>query len=445
MSFAKDFLWGAASAAAQVEGGWLEDGRTPSIWDELYIGHTAHNDSPHTACDTYHRFREDVALMREMGLRSYRFSVSWSRVIPAPGTVNEKGLRYYSELTDALLDAGIVPMVTLYHWDMPMWLYRIGGWENPQSAAYFEEYARVMAKALSGRVKWWMTFNEPSVFVGQGHIVGQHAPFRKDDTVTVCNITRNILLAHGRAVSALRETADQPLKIGMALTGLMYTPDDASPEAYEKARRDSYEGNPSPRGVIWWSDTVFLGKAPAPLDQYLTAEDYKIICQKLDFFGNNIYRSKNHSEVGGANPRVYPGLPRTALKWPITPEVLYWQMKMQYERYGLPILITENGMANSDVVSMDGKVHDPQRTDFLRRYLAFLKQAADEGIPLLGYQYWSILDNYEWAEGYDARFGLIFVEYRTQKRILKDSAYEYAQIIRANGENLPDTETARNG
>lgn len=435
MAFPKEFLWGAASAAHQVEGAWNEDGKTAGIWDALYPGHIAHHESGLEACDHYHRFREDIALMKQIGLKAYRFSVSWPRVMPRPHEVNPKGLQFYSDLADELLAAGITPMCTIFHWNLPMWLYEQGGWLCPDAPAHFEEYARVLGEALSGKVRYWFTINEPQCFLGLGYAMGRHAPFLQMPE-RIPEAARIVMLAHGRAVKALRETAKQPLQIGYAPTSGVTTPDSETPEAIEEARAKSFISFGA-FGNALWGDPLILGKVPEGMEGILSPEDMEIIHQPLDFYAFNIYQSMNLSDRDGKkNPKVWPGLPRTALNWPITPECIYWSARFHYERYGLPILISENGMANTDFVMLDGKVHDPQRTDFIRRYLLQLERAADEGIPVIGYMYWSILDNFEWAEGYDPRFGLIYVDYRTQERILKDSARDYAEIIRTNGESL---------
>lgn len=442
MSFPKDFLWGAASAAAQVEGGWDEDGRTPSIWDILYEGHTKHNNSPREACDSYHKWREDIALMKEIGLKSYRFSISWSRVIPQEGIVNPKGVKFYSDFVDGLLEAGIEPMITLYHWDLPMWAYEKGGWESDISED-FRFFAKVMTEALSDRAKWWITFNEPQVFVGACFTLGNGAPFKKLDENGIGKVSRHVMLAHGKAVMAIREAAKQPVKVGFAQAAKCFTPWGPSEEEIEEARYHTMDGYVTVRGNIWWTDPMVLGQAPDSLKPHLQAGDLEIIHQPLDFFGFNCYQSLNYTESYKFNPPTPRGLPLTAMNWRISPEVLYWIARFFYERYKLPMVITENGMANLDFVMMDGKVHDPQRCDFIIRYLAGVKKAVEEGIPILGYQYWSIMDNYEWAEGYDPRFGIIFVDYENDyKRYLKDSAYTYAEIIRQNGENLPEASAA---
>lgn len=436
MGFSKEFLWGAASAAHQVEGAYNEDGKTLGIWDALYKGHVKRDENGHVSAEHYHHMKEDVALMKEMGLKSYRFSISWPRVIPQPGVVNQKGLDFYNSLVDELLAAGIEPMVTLFHWNLPMWSYEYGGWKNEKVVEDFAFYTKVVAEAISDRVKYFMTINEPQCFVRAGYFSGGHAPFEKCPE-EIPKISRNVMLAHGRAVQTLREYAKQPLLIGMAPTGPGITPKDNTLEEIERARKETYKVINDADSNIWWADPIILGKVPEPLKETISEEDLKTICQPLDFYGFNVYNSQNYNESKEYhNPDIYPGMPRTAMSWPITPEVLYWMTKFHYERYGLPIMITENGMANLDFVMLDGKVHDPQRTDYICRHLKELKKAIDEGIPVLGYQYWSVMDNFEWSLGYDKRFGLIYVDYRTGERLLKDSAYEYKKIIETNGENL---------
>lgn len=449
MAFAKDYLWGAASAAPQIEGAWNEDGRGESIWDTLVHegGHVAHGETCDVACDHYHRWREDVAIMKELGLKSYRFSVSWSRVLPeGTGRVNEAGLHFYVQLCDALLEAGIKPLVTLYHWDLPTALYRKGGWKNPESPAWFEEYTELLAKALGDRAYAWMTFNEPQMFVGLGMLVGAHAPFEHNDDKTLAEVSKNVLLAHGRAVSVLRRLCPKAL-IGMAPTGDCYLPKDETPESIEEARRKSTRlGRDFVISNTWWADPIFLGKAPEDAEALLgenmyrlTAEEWASVSQKLDFYGFNCYQGTQDypPPEDGYNNYAWQGSPKTGFGWNFTPQALYYSSKFWYERYCLPVLITENGYAGLDHVMLDGKVHDPQRQDFLHRYLLQVKRAVDEGIPVLGYQYWSIMDNFEWAAGYDPRFGLVYVDYHNNcERTIKDSALWYRDVIASNGENL---------
>lgn len=402
----------------------------------LSEGHIVHGDNGNVSADHYHCYKEDIVLMKEIGLKSYRFSISWPRVIPKEGTVNEKGLAFYSDLVDELLAAGIEPIVTLFHWNLPMWVHEKGGWIWDGISDIFADYTKIVVDALSNRVQYWMTINEPQCFVGAGYLGGMHAPFMQAID-KVPELTRNAFRAHGKAVSAIRANAKKAPLIGFAPTGSYFTPDDESHEAIEAARRQTYEET-MPFGCAWWMDPVLLGTIPLGLKDILTEEDMKIIYQPLDFCGFNLYNSNNYNDPrdGGKNSKIYSGMPRTAMGWPITPEALYWIPRFHYERYHLPILITENGMANIDFVMSDGKVHDPQRIDYMRRYIKEVKRAIDDGTPIIGYQYWSLMDNLEWVDGYDKRFGLIYVDYQTLERTLKDSARFYAEIIRTNGENL---------
>ena len=451
MGFSKDFLWGAASAAHQVEGAYNEDGKGLGIWDALTQepGHVAHGENGNVSCDHYHHMKEDVALMKELGHKSYRFSVSWPRVMPeGTGRVNEKGLQFYIDLVDELKGAGIEPLVTLFHWNLPMALYERGGWKSPESPEWFAEYAAVVGDALKGKVKYWMTINEPQCFVGVGMQFGVHAPFEEGTPEEMLQVARNVLLAHGRAVQELRRICPDDIQIGYAPATSVVVPADESEAAIEEARKQTFSFNPFAFSTTdaWWSDPIFLGRFPEGAEEYygdklpqFSEEEWKIVSQPLDFYGFNIYQ-------GGGNPMPpdpmkydrysYQGSPKTAMDWNITPEVMYWAVRFFYERYQKPLLITENGTACADLVSLDGKVHDPNRQDYVHRYLLYLKKAVSEGYPVIGYQYWSIMDNFEWASGYDKRFGLIYVDYRTQKRTVKDSAYWYREVIRTNGECL---------
>lgn len=435
MSFPEKFYWGAASAAHQVEGAYNEDGKGMGIWDALHEGHVKHGENGNDACDHYHRYKEDVALMKQMGLKAYRFSISWPRVIPEEGKVNQKGLEFYRKLVEELVEAGIEPMITLFHWNLPMWIHEQGGWNCDKVSDYFADYTRVIVDDLSDRVTYWMTINEPQVFIGLGYVQGVHAPFLKEKENELL-LTKNVMLAHGKAVKVIREFAKNKPIIGLAPTGGGITPVSLSGEDIEAAREASYPANAHVFSTNWWMDPIILGEVPEVLQPVLNQEAMQVIHQPLDFFGFNIYHNNNYSEVSGANSNVTSGIPRTTMDWPITEECLYWMAKFHYERYHLPILITENGMANTDFVMLDKKVHDPQRVDFIHRYLKYLKKAVEEGIPVIGYLYWSVMDNFEWAEGYDKRFGLIYVDYQTKERILKDSAYFYSDVIKSNGDML---------
>lgn len=441
MTFPKQFMWGAASASYQVEGAWDEDGKAPGIWDALSEGHIKHNETGRDACDHYHRFREDVAIMKELGLKSYRFSVSWPRIMPAAGKLNPAGIAFYQNLICELRSAGIEPICTLYHWDLPMWVQERGGWLSDEISDLFAEYTAAVTDALSDRVQYWVTVNEPSVFTANGYIVGTHAPFirtvedQRKMFQTVTAVTKNILLAHGKAVSTIRSRSKTPPKIGLALAVDIYTPVEGFDA--EQARKKTFSYDKLVFSAPYWMDPILKGTLPDTLKPVISDKELAIIHQPLDYFGFNCYNCATYSENMGPNPYRKPGMPITAMGWPITPDVLYWGSKFFYEEYGLPILITENGMANLDFVMSDRKVHDPQRIEYIRSYLSGVKRALQEGIPILGYTYWSFMDNMEWAEGYDMRFGLIYNDYQTQKRTIKESARFYQSVIACNGENIP--------
>ncbi len=452
MAFAKDFVWGAATSAYQIEGAVNTGGKGRHIWD-IYTdepGHVFEGHTGKTACDHYHRFREDVKLMKEIGLKGYRFSVDWSRVLPDGfGCVNEEGIAFYNSLIDELLEYDIEPYITLYHWELPYEIYKRGGWMNPQSVEWFGEYARLAAERFSDRVTHFFTLNEPQCFVGLGFLTGEHAPGLKSPLCDTFAMAHNVLKAHGRAVQKLRQYGKQEITIGYAPTCGMCYPETDKPEDIKAARQALFAMNQDDRNwtwnVSWWSDPVLLGHYPEEglrrYEKYLpkiTEEDMKLIAEPIDVYGQNIYNGRCVRMGTDGKPedvRRCEGFPKTAIDWPVTPEALYWGPKFLYERYQKPIYITENGLSCHDVLSIDGKVHDPNRIDFLARYLHELKRAAGE-IDLRGYFQWSLMDNFEWAKGYSERFGLIYVDFKTQERILKDSAYWYRNIIQNNGEKL---------
>lgn len=450
MGFAKDFVWGAATSSYQIEGTGRDSGKGQNIWDvftkepgRVYEGHTGD-----IACDHYHRFREDVAYMKELGLKGYRFSIDWSRVLPeGTGKVNEKGIDFYNALIDELLEQGIEPYITLYHWELPYEIYKRGGWMNPEIVEWFGQYARLVAERFSDRVKYFFTLNEPQCFVGLGFLQGCHAPSVKAPLRDTFEMAHNALKAHGRAVQMLRAYGKQNVQIGYAPTSGMCYPEKETPKDIEAARKALFalpdDLSNWTWNVSWWSDPVILGKYPEEgmkkYEKYLpviTDEDMKLISQPIDFYGQNIYNGRCIRMGTDGRPeevRRPAGFPKTATNWPVTPEALYWGPKFLYERYRKPIYITENGMACHDTVSQDGKVHDPNRIDFLARYLKNLKRAAEE-IDIRGYFQWSLMDNFEWDKGYAERFGIIYVDFETQERIWKDSAYWYRDLIRRNGD-----------
>lgn len=421
--FPKNFLWGAASASYQIEGGAREGGRGESIWDVFSHtpGRVKHGDTGDTAADSYHRWRDDVALLKEMGLGAYRFSVAWPRVAPNGDTNwNQAGLDYYSALVDALLEAGIQPWVTLYHWDLPQALQSQGGWQNRKTVRAYAAYAAQVGRLLRGRVRHWFTFNEPQCFLNLGCATGEHAPgLRLDDgALEVC--WENFHLAHTLAADSLHETDGANL-VGMASTGAVCYPASDSPEDIEAARQSMFA---LPQGVRTFSYALAL-------DPLCFEERYT----RPDFIGLNIYNG-TAVRMGDQGPEAVPypvGGPRTAMGWPITPEVLEWGPRFAWERYRLPLYISENGVSCLDKVFLDGQVHDPERTDFLARHLQALDRAIAAGTDVRGYFHWSLTDNFEWAEGYDQRFGLAYVDYATGERTLKDSGRWYACVAGSNG------------
>jgi beta-glucosidase len=445
--FPDRFVWGAATAAYQVEGGATHGGRGASIWDMLcnkagaiYGGHDGSVSSDH-----YGRYRQDIALFEKLGLSGYRFSVSWPRVLPnGVGRPNAEGLAFYDRIVDGLLEAGITPYVTLFHWDLPLELYHRGGWLNREVADWFAEYAALVVNELGDRVSHWITLNEPQVFVGHGHYDGRHAPGLTFSLSEMLRCGHHALLAHGRAVAAIRAESRGPARIGFAPMGFPKLPASESAADVAAARESMYSVvQPNHWNLTWWTDPVILGHYPedglrlfgkdAPV---ASSADLDVISASTDFLGLNIYQGSVVRAGAQGKPEVLPtppGFPLTAFNWPVTPEALYWGPRFAYERYQKPILITENGLSCRDWPSLDGRVHDSQRIDFLTRHVRELHRAVASGVPVEGYFHWSALDNFEWADGYKERFGLIYVDYETGERIPKDSYHWYAQIIASRG------------
>jgi len=462
MGFPKDFVWGAAAASYQIEGAAHEDGKGLSVWDvfshtkgKTWQGH--HGD---VACDHYHRYKGDIALMKQIGLKAYRLSISYPRVLPnGHGEINEAGLAFYDKLIDELLAVGIEPYVTLFHWDYPFEAYCQGGWLNRDSADWFAEYTDVVTKTLGDRVKNWITLNEPSVFVNMGYSTGQHAPGEKWADDKIMRIIHHVLMAHGRSTQVIRTNVEDA-KISLAHTHLPIYPaveDELHIEVIRQAHwaivnRDVAKWHPG-----MWLDPILKGEYPAEIynlfgDFPIKDGDLDIIHTDLDWMGLNIYQGFP-MEVGrdgqiklasgeGHEPSLPPlptGFPMTMMDWPMTPLSLYWGPKFLYERYEKPIIITENGLASMDWIAVDGAIHDANRIDFLTRYLREFERAGNDGVEIAGYLQWSIMDNFEWAEGYRKRFGLIYVDFETQQRTLKDSAHWYKQVIESNGASIQQT------
>jgi beta-glucosidase len=450
--FPPDFVWGTATAAYQIEGAAAEDGRGPSVWDvfckkagTVFEGHTGD-----VACDHYHRSSEDVALLKQLGVRSYRFSLSWTRLLPdGRGRVNEKGLDFYKRLLDQLEGAAIRPLVTLFHWDYPQALFDKGGWLSRDSAAWFADYASLAVARLGDRVKTWVTQNEPSVYIGEGHVRGTHAPGLKLTIPEALVTAHNSMRAHAQAVQAIRAGKHGgATQVGYVLALGVYHPASDSREDLDAARALMFAvDGKSFWNNAWWMDPVLSGTYPEDgLRAYGSQvpkeleQDVAGMKQPLDFLGLNIYTSRAAQRSKAGLPEslgVPPGYPRSGVDWqPIMPQALYWGPRLVHERYGLPIFITENGLSTRDQVFLDGEVHDPQRVDYLHRSLAELSRAIRDGVPIRGYYHWSLLDNFEWADGYKQRFGLVYVDYRSLRRVPKDSYHFYRNIIASNGRTV---------
>jgi beta-glucosidase len=448
--FPKDFKWGTSTASYQIEGAWDADGKGRSIWDLFAAreGRIWKGQDARVACDHYHRYKEDVALMAQMGITAYRFSISWPRVMPN-GTrdVNEAGLAFYDALIDELLAHGIEPWVTLFHWDFPHALYLRGGWLNRNSPEWFAQYTKVVVDRFSDRVSHWITINEPQCFIDTGHSEGRHAPGLNLSLEELLLAGHHTLLAHGRSVQVIRESAKLPATIGWSPTGCVYRPATTSMDDVNAAREATEAIYPKKLwNVRWWGDPVMLGHYPEEgLRVYGDAvpkvpqSDFDLIQQPIDFYGCNIlqstavHRGKDHFPVAA---ELEVGGPVSSAGWAQCADSLYWAPRFLYEMYGLPIVITENGYSTLDSISVDGGVHDSNRVDFIIGNLIALRRAISEGIDVRGYFHWSLLDHFDWEEGYRNRYGLVFVDYATQARTLKDSAYCYKELIATHGQSL---------
>ena len=452
MKFRKDFVWGVATASYQIEGANKINGKGLDIWSDytsipgrVFDGHTGDE-----ACDHYNRYKEDIAMMKALGVKAYRFSLSWSRIFPQGiGKINPQGVAFYHHLIDELLAQGIEPYVTLFHWDLPSSLADKGGWLNSDISSWFGEYTRFVMSEYGNKIKYIFTINEPQCIVGLGLQQGIHAPGLKLSPREVLKAVHNVLRAHGEAVKVIR-AMNPRVQIGIAPTCGVALPLSKSEKDIEIARKRYFDILPLDTAYVWsvslFLDPIILGDYPQKYyelyKQYLpeiTKEDLQLISQPLDFLGQNIYNGYQVGE-GEKGEYVYPkrksGYPHTDSGWPITEEALYWGPKFLYERYKLPFYITENGLSCADVVSLDGKVHDPNRIDFLHRYLNEYAKAAADGVDVRGYFQWSLMDNFEWCEGYSKRFGLVYVDFESQKRIVKDSGYWYKHVIETHGESL---------
>lgn len=459
------FIWGSATAAAQVEGAAHEDGKEDSVWDAFARtpGNVLNGDTPATAVDHYHRMPADVALMKELGLDSYRFSTSWARVRPGGRSANPAGLDFYSRLVDELLEAGILPWLTLYHWDLPQALEETGGWANRDTAYRFVDYANDVYSALGDRVQHWTTFNEPFCSSLLGYGSGVHAPGRQEPRAAIAAVHHQHL-AHGLAVSELRGRGAEQLGITLNLSNSI--PRDANdPVDLEAARLfDSLQNriflDPILRGA--YPQDTLADLEPFGLGELIMPGDLEIISAPIDFLGVNHYHDdliSGHPDAGGADghsggsgreiasPWIgaeqisFPsrGLPRTAMDWEVNPDGLRKLLLRLGEEYPSlpPLYITENGAAYDDAVSPDGSVPDPERTRFILDHISAVGQAIEAGADVRGYFVWSLLDNFEWSWGYSRRFGIVRVDYDTQLRTVKDSGLAYSALIASSRTAAP--------
>jgi beta-glucosidase len=440
LSFPKGFTWGAATAAYQIEGAWDEDGKGESIWDRFSHtpGKIETGETGDITCDHYHLWRQDVALMKEIGLKAYRFSIAWTRVLPnGRGDVNQAGLDFYNRLVDALLEANIEPFVTLYHWDLPQRLQEEGGWPARMATTAFSDFADVVSRSMGDRVKHWMTINEPHVSAIVGYLEGQHAPGHTNLHEALA-ASHHLLLAHGQAVPIIRSNSPEA-QVGLALDYRPQTP--ASPSPADRAAA-WYEG-----GVInrWFLDPIAGRGYPEDMRKtygdemnFVQDGDLDRIAAPIDFLGLNYYfrniaRSSLIDEAENHPRTAVPDEEVTEMGWGVYPEGMYEMLGQVHFWYGFPALyISENGAAYPDQVSPDGQVQDPARISYIRSHLEKVREAISIGIPVRGYFAWSLLDNFEWAYGTSKRFGLVHVDFQTQQRTLKDSAKWYQQVIREN-------------
>jgi beta-glucosidase len=445
MTFPRDFLWGAGTSAYQIEGATREDGRGLSVWDvfatqpgRTYLGQTGD-----VATDHYHRVEQDVSLMAQLGLNAYRFSIAWPRILPSgAGRVSEAGLDFYDHLVDRLLENGIIPIATLYHWDLPLPLYERGGWRNRETASAYADYAETVARRLGDRVKWWVTQNEPWCSAYLGYYTGIHAPGLQGDAQGAVDVGHHLLLSHGLAIPRIRAHA-QGAHIGAALNLFPIFAGDQRPETILAVQRaDRFHNR-------WFLDPLYLGEYPSELFAELgaapppiQADDFKIIGEPADFLGVNYYsrwvirgqRSENGSDRQTAPTVEYiTELPHdavTEMGWEVYPhglDMILEELNRVYHPSAL--LVTENGAAFPDEWNGDGRVADQRRVAYLRDHVREVERALEHDVPVVGYLVWSLLDNFEWAEGYSKRFGLIYVDFETQRRVIKDSGRWYAGFI----------------
>lgn len=426
--FPDGFVWGTGTSAYQIEGAPYADGKGESIWDRFSHtpGRVKNNENGDVACDHYNRFEADIALAKKLNLGAYRFSIAWPRVQPTGrGEFNEKGLEFYDRLIDCVIANGMTPFITLYHWDLPQSLQDEGGWANREVGHLFAAYSAKMVERFGDRVTFWATFNEPWCSAYLGHAWAVHAPGIADEKLAP-QVAHNLLVAHGLATMAMRKMAKRPLQIGIVLN--QSTPEALHPEdagKCEEAWRWDFGQ---------WLDPLLKGYYPAGNAAQifdLSPDDLAVISQKIDYVGINYYFRNVISNSKFSHP--LPGSKYTDLQWEVTPTALRSLLTRISKEYDYPTLyVTENGAAYNDVIASDGRVHDWKRVDYLREHIKQVRLSIEDGAKVMGYFAWSLMDNFEWAEGYSKRFGLLYVDYATQKRTVKDSGWFFAKTAKSN-------------
>ncbi|WP_273126524.1 GH1 family beta-glucosidase [Bacillus weihaiensis] len=437
--FTKDFIFGTATSSYQFEGAWNEDGRTASIWDEFSSipGKVWNMDNGNIACDHYHRYEEDVEILKTLGVDSYRFSIAWPRIFPEKGKYNPDGMEFYKKLISLLHSANIKPAVTLYHWDLPMWAHEQGGWTNRESVKWFMEYAEKCFEELDDQVDMWITHNEPWCAGFLGYHQGVHAPGHKNMEEAL-KAVHHILLSHGEAVDYLKNKRQSTTPIGITLNlSPVYPASDSMNDQLAANNADGYTNR-------WFLDPIFKGNYPLDMMNlfskyvhdysFIKEGDMKKISIKCDFFGINYY-NRSLVEFTSASDflftSAYSDYDKTGMGWDISPnefKQLIHRLRQEYTT--LPIYITENGAAFDDTVAPDGKVYDVGRQSYVEKHITAVAELNEDNMNIAGYYLWSLLDNFEWAFGYDKRFGITYVDFLTQKRTLKNTGFRYAEIIK---------------
>ncbi|WP_026691335.1 GH1 family beta-glucosidase [Alteribacter aurantiacus] len=436
--FSKDFVFGTATSSYQIEGGYDQGGRSLSIWDTFSEtpGKVWNDDHGQVACDHFNRYKEDIQLIKELGVGSYRFSIAWPRIFPEQGVYNEEGMDFYRSIIQELIKQGIKPVVTLYHWDLPMWAYNKGGWVNRESVDWFLEFAEVCFRELDPYVESWITHNEPWCASFLSYHMGHHAPGHRNIEEGV-KAAHHILLSHGKAVELLKKDLGSKTPIGITLNLTpVYAPTTSTNDKIAINNADGYTNR-------WFLDPLFKGAYPMDMMNLFSSyiHDYSFIHEgdlatisvECDFFGINYY-NRSLVEFAGSEKFLFTDAhsdyDKTGMGWDVSPQEfkeLIYRLRMEYTK--LPIFITENGSAYDDVLEEDGSVHDKERTAYMEKHIQAVCELENEGMNIAGYYLWSLLDNFEWAFGYEKRFGIFYVDFNTQQRYWKDSAKRYKEIV----------------